>query len=243
MNGRERHRNAPDGDCPFGFDDAAYLFGALSAGEHRAYEDHLADCRSCAARLDTLRPVLALLDRAGQDEPIISVGEVDRAETGGPPPTLLPEVIAAVERRRRGQRWLVRGLAGAAAAAVIALAVVLGASVASSGGSGGSGVAMTALNGSPVRAVATLTSQPWGTEISLDCRYLPVASYPNGGGGQLTYTLRVTGRDGALLDLGSWTLRPGHDLTFTSGTAMARDQIRNLQVLLPDGTPVLRLAE
>jgi len=246
VNARDHHnRNQPDGACPFELDDAAYLFGALSAGEHRAYEDHLAGCPSCAARLDTLRPVLEVLDRMGTDEAVIGAGLV---EPIGPvePPTLLPELIAAAERGRRRQRRLVGGLscfAGAAAAAVIALAVVLGAGGASSDGSGGSGVAMTALNGSPVRAVATLTSRQWGTEISLDCRYPPAASYPSGVSGQMTYTLRVTGRDGTLLDLGSWALRAGHDLTFTSGTALDRDQIRNVQVLLPDGTPVLRLAE
>jgi len=134
------------------------------------------------------------------------------------PATLLPGLLrrAGVERRRRN--WLTAGLAGVAAACLIALAI-----------------AMSALVASPVRATAALTDRGWGTEIDLVCRY--DSSTPPGG---YTYGLSVTDTSGATTPLGTWTIEPGKDVTFASGTALRRDQIASVQITVGE-TPILQL--
>lgn len=176
------------------------------------------------------------------------------------PDTLLPALVTAAARRERRHRSLVAVLGGLAAAAVIALTVVV---VTSQGSSAPAAVAaaarvMTPLNGAPVRATATMITKPWGTEITLNCHYAagttapeyPVPERPgsgpsSGGGGAsvgIVYTLAVTDVAGKVHDLGSWTLAGAQDAKFTSGVGLPQSRIRTIDVLGPNGTPVLKLA-
>ena len=47
------------------------------------------------------------------------------------------------------------------------------------------------------------------------------------------------GADGAAYDLDSWRLTPGQRVIFTSGTALTKTQIKNLQITPPNGPAVL----
>ena len=92
---------------------------------------------------------------------------------------------------------------------------------------------------SPVRATAAVADRKWGTEIHLDCYYTGPA---NGSAAPHTYSLQVIDHTGATHHLGTWTLAPGSETTFTSGTALSRDQIRSVDITLLNGTPILHLA-
>jgi hypothetical protein len=223
---------------PFSTDAGAYLLGALSADEERAFVAHLAECDACTVVVSELRPTVGLL---------ANVTEADLAALDGPgtaaaPPSLLPGLLerAAFERRRR--RVGVAALGAVAAAAVIALAVVLGTQPWSHSGAQQPTAAaqpMVAVAATtPLTANAALSTRPWGTEISLDCHYRANA-YP---WAAAAYQLEVVDRAGVPHRLGSWTVRPTGDTRFTSGTALPMDQIGTVRIDLPDGTPVLQLS-
>jgi hypothetical protein len=161
-------------------------------------------------------------------------------------------LLTAAHQNRRAHRRLVTALsavAGVAAAAVIALAVVLAAGSGSPAPlqSAGQQVTMTQVNGAQVQATAVLVGKKWGTEITLHCRY----AGSSGGSGvnehypanwAPVYSLRVTDTGGAEHDLGSWSLPENLNATFIGGTAVPPGQIRSVQVLNANGTPVLTAA-
>jgi anti-sigma-K factor RskA len=206
----------------FVHDDAPYVLGMLSADERAAFEQHLSGCAECAARVAEIADLPGLLATVPPDEIDDEV-----------PATLLPGLLrrAGVERRRRN--WLTAGLAGVAAACLIALAIAVWPSGPTTPAPHPR--AMSALVASPVRATAALTDRGWGTEIDLVCRY--DSSTPPGG---YTYGLSVTDTSGATTPLGTWTIEPGKDVTFASGTALRRDQIASVQITVGE-TPILQL--
>ena len=138
--------------CGFGYDDAAYLLGALTPTDRAAYERHLpgcVHCRTAVAELSGLPALLARLDPAtlpdsaglsNQPAPVGLVaplagpaGPAGPAEPVGPAEPARPagtaaELLLAASRTRRRQRiinrWRYAG--GIAAAAAIALVVGYG---------------------------------------------------------------------------------------------------------------------
>lgn len=211
---------------PFEHDDAAYTLGALSEPERDAFEAHLATCTACTVRVKALAATSALLAHITAD---------DLAELDPKPDTLLPGLLRRAAAGQRRQRRLVTGLSGLAAACLIALAIAVWPT--SHTGNRPAPQAMSALTASPVHATAAVTDRKWGTEIDLDCRDTGYGDAST----RLTYGLQIVDRAGATHDLGTWTLRPGTDTTFTSGTALPRDQISSIEITRPDGTPILQL--
>jgi hypothetical protein len=212
---------------PFEHDDAAYVLGALSEPEREAFETHLTTCNACTTRVNLLAATPTLL---------ADITTADLAEPDTTPGTLLPGLLRHAASARRRQRWLVGGLSGLAAACLIALAVAVWPSAPTSDTPRPQ--AMTAFAVSPVRATAALADRKWGTQIDLDCYYTGHASVS---AARLTYGLRLIDRKGATHDLGTWTLAPGTETTFTSGTALSRSEISSVQITLPNGTPILHL--
>ena len=210
---------------PFLHDDAAYVLGALSDDERVAFEEHLATCDECRARIAEIQPVAALLgDLTIDDLADPAVGDP------GPPDTLLPALRATIRRERR-RRWAVAGIVGAAAACIVALAVV----VTSNGHDAkqSPALAMRSLVATPLHASARLDDRDWGTRITLDCQY---ENYPP----DQVYKLVITDRSGKTQDAGSWRLAQGGTTHFTSGTAVKRSDIARIDITV-DTTPVLEL--
>ncbi len=213
---------------PFQHDDAAYVLGALSEPEHEAFEAHLVTCAACTLRVNTLTAVPKLLAD-------ITAGDLAKPAAESEPDTLLPGLLRRAASARRRQRWLVTGLGGLAAACLIALAVTVWPSAPASDRPHPQ--AMTALTASPVQATAALIDHKWGTQIDLDCY---ATSYA--GSARVTYSLQLIDRHGTAHELGTWTLEPGGETTFTSGTALPRDQISSLQITRANGTTILHLS-
>ena len=94
---------------------------------------------------------------------------------------------------------------------------------------------MTALVATPVDATVALRPRSWGTEIDLTCWYRHGAAEPSSD----RYELVAHGADGATYDLGNWRLAPGQRVIFTSGTALAETQIKDLQVTQLNGPAIL----
>jgi anti-sigma-K factor RskA len=206
--------------------DAAYILGALSDTERRAFEEHLRTCAECRKRVEEMRPVASLLaDLTADDlaDPLPSDSRV--------PDTLLPRLLREVSRRRR-RRWITAGI-GSLTAAAVAIVLVLSTT------SGDSGkpvpaVAMTALTPSSLHATAAVSQLSWGTRIALACDY--DSSYPT----NAEYTLVVTDRSGTTHESGSWHVIPGKVVHYTGGTAVARKDIKSIAITV-GGTPILEL--
>jgi anti-sigma factor RsiW len=210
---------------PFEHDDAAYVLDALSDPERETFEAHLATCTACTTRVNTLAATSTLL---------ADITPADLAEPDPQPDTLLPGLLHRAASARRHQRWLTNGLSGLAAACLIALTVTVWPT--SHPSPQPAPQTLSALTASPVHATAALIERKWGTQINLDCQVTDGDAST-----RLTYALQIIDRTGAAHDLGSWTLQPGTDTTFTSGTALSRDQISSLQITRTDGTPILQL--
>jgi len=222
-------------------DDAAFVLGSLSPAERREFEGHLDNCEECSLAVRDLAGLPGLLAR------------VDPEVFEGMPPepvpdTLLPRLGRAVRRRQYRRTWLTAGVAAAAAAAVTVGGVLI-----LDGSDSGtptavptivtpSGMSMTQ-NGhghDPMTATVALTSVGWGTRLDLTCSYpspLTRITYESG-----SYALVVHTLDGKSQRVATWHGLPGHTMQLTAATATRAADIRSVDVVRLDGSPVLHLS-
>ncbi|MFI2489569.1 anti-sigma factor family protein [Promicromonospora kroppenstedtii] len=162
-----------DGD-EFAEWDAAYVLGALSPSDRRAYERHLAGCAACRSAVAELAGLPGLLgtispaharalteDDAGPGEPTdggaprgtVGVG-ARTADDGGPSPAVRAPVIplAPLARAARRSRFRRRAL-GAVAASALVVAGAVGGSVLTGG----------SLSGTPDGGAPSLSTPPGST--------------------------------------------------------------------------------
>jgi predicted anti-sigma-YlaC factor YlaD len=202
---------------------AAYVLGALPAAERTAFETHLAGCPDCRRTVADLAGIPGLLSR---------VTPADLADAAPVPDTLVPGLVRAVRRSSRRRRLLVGGLAAAAVAlAVAGTAVVVGGS-----NDEPSEIAMQAVVRSPVTASAALVAHPWGTEVTMRCRYDESSSWSR------PYALVAVDDQGTAYQIATWTVGPGHTATVRGSVPVPRARIDRLEVRTLTGQALLRLS-
>jgi hypothetical protein len=214
---------------PFEHDDGAYVLGALSPADRAAFEAHLESCTSCAARVAELRDLPRLLAGITPEE---------LADPGPVPDTLLPRLVREVRATRR-RRALIAG-AGAlvAACAAVVLAVILTVVATRPAGHpspAAAGRPMQQLVPTPVHARVALAAQPWGTRITLHCRY------DEAGGAPFAYRMVAIDRDHGRYVLGGWQIKGGQNITYVAGAPVTPKDIAAVLVTTVNGTPILRL--
>ena len=215
--------------------DGAYVLGALSNDEQRRFEDHLMVCDSCAESVRSLRGLPALLATVPST--------VLEEEPEKPPADLLPLVLGRVRRSRRRRRLIITAVAGVAAACIV-LALVLAWPSSQKATSPptpnpGREVAMSAPAGEEVGVAASARVQTvrWGTRIDLSCRVVPGGtSY---GGKVPPYQLVIVDRTGGTETLGTWNLPTGRDITFTGGTSLPVERIKEVKITTLSGEDLL----
>ena len=220
--------------------DAAYVLGALSPADRRAFEDHLKVCAACAGSVSELAGLPGLMSR-------VSIDQLT-AEPEPVPETLLPSLARAV-RRERVQHRLFVGAAAAAAACLIAVGAVAiprpdspaRPPVASSAStpSGTANKALTAVVPSPVTASARLVDMAWGTRIDLTCAYRTTGLYP---ASQIPYAMVVVDRNGATEQVATWKALPNRELTVMGASSRARRDIAAVEIRTLQGQTILRLS-
>lgn len=230
--------------CRYADRDAAYVLGALSAGERREFEEHLAGCAACSRAVRELAGLPGLL------------GRIDAAvlveETPPAPDTMLPRLLRQVRRERRRRSWLTAGT-GAACAALAALASW----AVFAGGLGADrperaeappssvepppGESMTPVGKVPVTAELAVQTVAWGTKLDLVCTYDPGKEWTDLPG-TVTYVLLVRTRDGRTERVGTWRAATGRTMRLSAATAAAHDDIAVVEVRTEAGRPVLRLS-
>jgi hypothetical protein len=198
--------------------DAAYLLGALSANDRRAYEEHLRTCDECSAEVASLAGVPGMLAVLPDDRALATIT--------GTPPNLLPGLVRSVQRDTRKRRIRLGGLmAGIASAAAVIGAVV--AIPLSREEPQGDYVVLAQTVSSKLSADARLVPERWGTTIEISCRYDELATPSERARG---YELYVTGPSGKAQLLASWTAAPGTTVKPAATTKLQRGEIRALDI-------------
>jgi hypothetical protein len=224
----------------FSLNDAAYVLGALSPADRRAFEDHLTVCAACAGSVSELAGLPGLMSKVSLDQ---------LSEEAEPlPETLLPSLARAVRRERKKRRLAVGAIA-AAAACVLAVGAV-GITKAESpvrppvtasapSASSTANLVMTAVVPSPVTASARLVDMAWGTAIDLTCNYRTNGSWPAGG---TAYAMVVIDRGGGAQQVATWNALPNRELTVTGASSRPRHDIQAVEIRTLSGQTILRLS-
>ncbi|OBG22344.1 hypothetical protein A5764_13030 [Mycobacterium sp. 852002-51057_SCH5723018] len=217
--------------------DAAYVLGSLSSPERREFEAHLPECLLCRSDVGELNGIPALLSQLERDE-VAVIAQVGGAELS-PPDELLPSLLVKVHWRRRRSR-IVAWTAGTAAAAVLAIGVFVGVtgqpstSVPMPPQASVAVQPMTQVGTDKLASTISLSSQRWGTSISMSCVCLaPLNAHHD------TLAMVVVGRDGSHTRMATWVANPGHTAMPAGSISTHVDQIASVQVISADDGQVL----
>lgn len=198
----------------------SYLVGALDPTERAEVERHLSGCASCREELASYAGLPGLMSRVTREE----------VQSGAlvPPPSLLPAVLAAVERQRsaeagRLRRW--RAGAGLALVASAAAAVA----VVGIPGTGPSRVTFAAAAGQVATGDLAVADKPWGTALHLRVHLPDAPSY-------VAYAVDATGHRTVAA---SWGRTSGGSMDVDGATALHRRDLASVLVTTGTGDPLL----
>jgi anti-sigma factor RsiW len=233
------HHGGVTGHDEYTMWDAAYVLGSLSSAERQEFEAHLAGCRSCGSAVGELSGLPALLSQLDRDE-LVAIDEADRSGVERLlPDELLPSLLAKVSWRRRRSR-VVTWTAGAAAAAVLAIGVLVGVgghyptSVPTPPQASVAVQPMAQVGTNRLASTVSLSSQRWGTFISMNCVCLaPLNAHHD------RLAMVVVGRDGSHTRMATWVANPGHTASPAGSISTPVDQIASVQIVSADDDQVL----
>ncbi|HEV7185941.1 MAG TPA: zf-HC2 domain-containing protein [Leifsonia sp.] len=232
--------------------DGAYLLGALSPADRRAYEEHLRTCPACSESVTELAGLpgllgrvsdtdaFALLDSGNADADAAGAVVAERDAAQGASPEILPALLSAVRRRRLRTRFWTAGSLAAAAVVVALTAVVLPAVLAPAPvPRAGTSVVMTQVEPSALTADLNLVAEPWGTRIESRCSY---AAWSGEDAGRVwTYAMIVTDRSGKQTQISTWNATAGTTVEPTATTSVRVADIASVDIRSAvDGTVLLR---
>jgi hypothetical protein len=207
--------------------DAAYVLGALSLEERRAYESYLAANPARAAELTELAGMPGILNALSRDE---AVALTDLA--GAPPAQERPDNIAslahaAAKRQQRSRcTWLAAAVASAAA--LLIAGGIVGATVFPNSAAPTQTVAMQAMQPTPregLTAELAVTEKKWGTELNWACQYTKDWSRKVD-----SYDIVVTTHDGMQKTVGSWKPAGDEATGLSAATSIPTKQIRTVDI-------------
>lgn len=227
--------------------DGAYVLGALSPADRRAYEEHLRTCPLCSDAVNELAGLPGLLRQVPAEEAFALLDDTATEAAPATPaaepprrtaPDVLPALLSAARRRRRRTRWWTAG-ALAAAAAIVAISVfALPTVFAPDADEAGTSVALTQVEPSALTADVRLVSEPWGTRIESSCSYAKVRGVAEK---RWEYAMVVTDRSGHETQVATWYAGPGTTVTPTGTTSVAAADIASIDIRsAADGTVLLR---
>jgi len=222
--------------------DAAYLLGALSPADRRAYEQHLRGCPGCREALGEFVAMPGLLAHLPKEDALGLLESEQRVEESAPP-ALLSHLARAADALRRRARFRIAGLvlaaAGVSAAAAVALPLLVGTPPAVVENT----VALAAAPGVPVEASVRFVPEQWGTRIDMDCSWQDAGAAADGaapaGSASVGYVMYVTDTAGSSEPIGSWTSTPGSTMEPSLSTGLPLAEIASVEVRLQGSDQVV----
>ncbi|NNC12754.1 zf-HC2 domain-containing protein [Planctomonas sp. JC2975] len=224
--------------------DAAYVLGALSPSDRRAFEEHLPTCPTCSAAVRDFAGMPGLLSVLPRDEATVLLDD-ERP----PVPDFMPSLLHRVRRRRRARRWTFAGALAAAAVVAAGIALVVPAVVAAPP------AATVATNltdvpsssgysAPPITARVTLTSKSWGTSVGMVCDWKADSSWSPDSKGttRWDYGLWAISSDGTADRVSTWTAGPGDVVRTTGSTSIPVGHITRIELRALDTGAVLLAA-
>lgn len=201
----------------------SYLLGALAPGERREVDAHLTACPRCREELSSYAALPGLL------------GRLDLEEVAGttllPPPSLLPTILAAVEREREvGRRKLLHWRA--AAAGLVAAAAVTGILAVTGRPDSAPDRPLVAAAGVVSSGTVSLRSRPWGTELRLRLHDLPAAA---------GYTAYAVDSRGRRISVARWGPTPQRAADVPGAVPLPPAALASLVVETDSGVSILSL--
>jgi hypothetical protein len=240
--------------------DGAYLLGALSAADRRAYEEHLRTCDACSAAVSELAGLPGLLGhvseadafallevdqaegQAVQRGQLTSIREPEPAGAEDGNPGILAALLRAARRRRIRTRWWAAGSLAAAAVIVVLTAIVLStvlSPIQATAPEAGTSVVMTQVEPSALSADLKLVAEPWGTKIESRCSYAVWEGQEPGS--TWAYAMVVTDRSGKETQISTWRADAGSTVEPTATTSVPVAEIASVDIRsAKSGTVLLR---
>ncbi|MFD6139786.1 anti-sigma factor family protein [Promicromonospora sp. NPDC060271] len=241
--------------------DAAYVLGALSPSDRRAYERHLAECAACRAAVAELAGMPGLLSTltAGHAEALVAEAPTAGLSDGGGPapydvdPELAPVVsltsLAGAARRARTRR---RSLLAVAASALVVAGAIGGSTLARNGlfgppdgvgttpptatVAGARTVELRPVGDADMRAELVVTPTDWGTSLEWSCHYPPEPGDQQGGDytppEPVKYELVLVGQDGARTVAGTWSWSGGTTTDLDASSAIPMTEVDRIEITL-----------
>jgi hypothetical protein len=219
--------------------DAAYILGALSTDDRRAFERHLATCPECSASLAELAGLPGILSKLSSEDAVAVLAPPeefavdDHLRDQDHAPGLVQRLAVAAQRRKRRIRL---GML-AAAVAVVALFTVGGIAIVSSQVPTAAVVAMAPVHQKAITASLQVTKKGWGTSFSWSCSYHD----GNWTGTPVSYDLVVVTKSGRESTVATWSTAGEHASGLAASTAIPTADIRSVEIRLTGTTtPLLR---
>ncbi|PJJ65662.1 anti-sigma factor family protein [Compostimonas suwonensis] len=253
---------------PFRDWDAAYVLGALSPDDRRAFERHLATCPACSAAVAELAGMPGLLGTLSEREALAILAEPsehdehdehdgqlrdEHLRDGQHEPGLVQRLAASATRSRRRLRRRLIAAASAAAAVLLLGGIVVGTSLGTSrvevadppATSGTSDVApvvaMTPVKPGIMTAELQLTSKAWGTRLDWSCEYLKTWDDEGGDRPAPSYDMVVTDAAGTQTTVASWSAAGSEATGLTASSSVPTGDIRSVEIRLGGSeTPLVR---
>lgn len=144
--------------------DAAYVLGALSSEDRRAFETHLAECAQCRASVADLAGMPGLLSLVDKADAVTLLDEPTVASASS---AIVTRLARAEVRTRRRDRIVAGGLLAAAAAVVAVALLIPRAAVVETPVP----LAMEQVVPGVVTAELSVTEKGWGTRFDWSCDY------------------------------------------------------------------------
>ena len=222
--------------------DAAYVLGALSPGDRRDFEGHLAGCPACAARVAELAVLPGLLASVPPEQ-AVELAAGTQATATPLPESLLP---GAVRRARRQQQRRQALLASVAALLLLFAGVGIGDLLARRGVLPISPsavttpyrLAFTPVTPTRIMALADVVPVGGGTEFRLECHYPtsePSHSRP------YSYAVWIIDRSGDGSKAATWTGSPNKVMRAIARSPLPPSEIARVEIVtVPTNQPLLR---
>ena len=240
---------------PFRDWDAAYVLGALSAEDRRAFERHLVGCAMCTSAVAELAGIPGMLSKISADAAVALVGAP--ADESLHDAQLEPDLVqklsrAAVLRQRRTRRGMIAGMA-LAAGLLLVVGIFSGSAIHSNSqlakgpsvsDTSGTAIAMTQVGGNVMTAQLRMTSKSWGTRFDWSCDYGTAANAANAPASDYTpqaYDLVITDASGHETTIATWSATGPKATGLSASSGVPMKNIRTVEIRVAGtGTPLVR---